>query len=173
LAGDGSHESRSRGMSAWIALRGVFYGSCFVALWTSFAVLVRRFDEHISFALPSLLAPIGFIVAVAGALLSGSCLFAFITRGRGTAAPFDPPREFVAVGPYRYVRNPMYVGGFAVLLGAGLALRSPSILVLAGIFALWAHLFVVYYEEPGLTKRFGENYRRYKEITGRWLPKWR
>ena len=88
-----------------------------------------------------------------------------------TPAPFDAPREFVAAGPYRYVRNPMYIGGFGVLLGAGLALQSPAIVGLAVLFLLLVHLLVLLYEEPVLDGRFGDPYRRYKSSVHRWLPR--
>ncbi|HEV8267520.1 MAG TPA: PEMT/PEM2 methyltransferase family protein, partial [Thermoanaerobaculia bacterium] len=84
-------------------------------------------------------------------------------------APFDPPREFVAVGPYRFVRNPMYVGGIALLFGAGLVLGSFSIVLLSFFAFAASHLLVILYEEPVLTRRFGESYVRYKASVSRWL----
>ncbi|MBM2830917.1 MAG: isoprenylcysteine carboxyl methyltransferase, partial [Gammaproteobacteria bacterium] len=71
---------------------------------------------------------------------------------------------------YRYVRNPMYVGGIAVLLGAGLALRSPGIMILAFVAFTISHLFVVYYEEPTLAGMFDDSYARYNASVSRWLP---
>jgi protein-S-isoprenylcysteine O-methyltransferase Ste14 len=62
----------------------------------------------------------------------------------------------------------MYLGGFAVLVGAGLMLSSPSIVLLAFGFLLLAHAFVVLYEEPNLTASFGEGYRRYRSTVPRW-----
>ncbi len=109
------------------------------------------------------------MLASAGALLAGICVAAFVTTGRGTPAPFDPPREFVASGPYRYVRNPMYIGGAAVILGAGLAFSSPSIVLLALAFLLIMHLFVVILEEPSLAGKFGAGYQRYSQSVPRWL----
>jgi protein-S-isoprenylcysteine O-methyltransferase Ste14 len=76
----------------------------------------------------------------------------------------------VAAGPYRYVRNPMYVGAFGILVGAGLIIQSPSVIGLAILFLVLTHLLVVLYEEPSLTRRFGETYRRYKSAVHRWLP---
>ena len=61
--------------------------------------------------------------------------------------------------------------GLGVILGAGLAAASPSIVALAGAFGLCAHLFVVLYEEPALEKRFGESYIDYRASITRWLPK--
>jgi len=112
---------------------------------------------------------LGFVWAGAGALLAGLCIATFVTTGRGTPAPFDPPREFVASGPYRYVRNPMCVGAAAVMLGAGLAVSTPSIVLLALAFLLTMHLFVVVYEERTLAGKFGVSYRRYCASVHRWL----
>jgi protein-S-isoprenylcysteine O-methyltransferase Ste14 len=150
-------------------LRGVIYSAAFVWLWTWLAVSVRPFDSQLPMSLPVWLRPLGFILASAGALLAGICIATFVTKGRGTPAPFDPPREFVASGPYRYVRNPMYVGAAAAILGCGLALSSPSIVLLALAFLLIMHLFVVLHEEPTLLGKFGISYQRYCSSVRRWL----
>ncbi len=65
----------------------------------------------------------------------------------------------------------MYLGAFGVILGAGLALPSPSIAGLSVAFLLLAHLFAWLYEEPSLGNRFGEPYRRYQSTTHRWIPR--
>jgi hypothetical protein len=75
---------------------------------------------------------------------------------------------FVASGPYRWVRNPMYVGGAAVILGAGLLVASPAIVLLAFGFLGIMHLFVVLHEEPALTARFGASYEQYRASVRRW-----
>ena len=59
------------------------------------------------FTIPAWAFPLGLVLALAGGLVALWCIVAFVARGRGTPAPFDPPREFVAAGPYRYVRNPI------------------------------------------------------------------
>ena len=105
-----------------------------------------------------------------GAALALACGAAFVVAGRGTPAPFDPPRELVPVGPYRFVRNPMYVGAAALLMGFGLFERSLAILALAVAGLILAHLFVVFAEEPGLERRFGDSYRSYKASVRRWIP---
>lgn len=154
-----------------VALRGILYSSGFVLLWAWLAVSVQPLDERFPVAIPPFLRSVGIVVGLAGAALAAWCIITFITRGRGTPAPFDPPRDFVASGPYRYARNPMYIGGAAVLLGAGLILASPAIFILAAVFWLAMHLLVVLYEEPVLENRFGESYARYKASVNRWLPK--
>jgi len=152
-------------------LRTVIYMSGFVLLWGFLALSVRRFDPRLGLVLPAWVGPIGAAVMALGAAIALSCGALFAVHGRGTPAPFDPPRDFVAVGPYRRVRNPMYIGALLVLVGLGLWLRSPSILVLALLLAISAHLFVVYYEEPGLERRFGASYVEYKKRVNRWIPR--
>ena len=150
-------------------LRGVVYSAAFIWLWAWLAISVRTLDTQLPLSLPDWLHPFGYLLASAGALLTGTCIAMFVTKGRGTPAPFDPPREFVASGPYRFVRNPMYVGGTTVILGVGLALGSPSIVMLAVAFLLTMHLFVVVHEEPALTASFGVSYQRYCSSVRRWL----
>ena len=101
------------------------------------------------------------------------CFWNFLVTGRGTPAPIDPPRELVAVGPYRFVRNPMYAAGLAALLGW--ILWSPSLpLILAPfLFFAAAHLFVTGYEEPTLKKKFGAAYEEYCNRVPRWIPKFK
>lgn len=153
-----------------LVLRAAFYAAAFVLLWGWLAASVRPFDARLSLTLPAWIRPLGWALGLAGALLVLWCVATFVTRGRGTPAPFDPPREFVAAGPYRYVRNPMYIGGFGVLLGAGLVFQSPAITGLAFLFLLLAHLFVLLYEEPSLNRRFGDSYLHYKSSVHRWVP---
>lgn len=153
----------------FLVLRAALYSAGFVLLWAWLAAAVRMYDARLAFAVPAWGRLVGMVLGVAGALLVLWCIVTFVVQGRGTPAPFDPPREFVATGPYRYVRNPMYIGAFGILLGAGLILGSPSILVLSFLFLLFAHLLVLLYEEPSLTRRFGDSYLHYKETVHRWI----
>lgn len=154
-----------------IAVRAAVYGTGFVLLWGWVALSVRRFDPEIGGVLPGWIRPLGIVLMVVGAAVAVSCVAVFVARGRGTPAPFDPPRAFVARGPYKYVRNPMYVGGLGVLAGFGLYQRSLSILIFALVLLLAVHLFVLLYEEPGLERRFGQSYVEYKRSINRWIPK--
>src|SRR5262245_44917432 len=130
-------------LRAFTALRSALYASGFVLLWSWVAVTVRRFDPQLPVRLPEWLQPLGLAIAGLGGLLALSCVTEFTFRGRGTPAPFDAPRVFVASGPYRFVRNPMYLGAAGVIAGAGLFLRSPAILLLTVGFLLLAHGFVM------------------------------
>jgi protein-S-isoprenylcysteine O-methyltransferase Ste14 len=155
----------------FVAIRTAFYAVCFVLLWGWLASGVRRYDARFNMALSPAWKPVGMLLMVPGAILVLACLASFILRGRGTPAPFDPPVTFVPSGPYRYVRNPMYIGAALVLAGYGLWERSAAIATFALAFLLIFHLFVVLFEEPGLERRFGESYRAYRRAVHRWLPR--
>lgn len=155
--------------SAFTVLRGMLYSAAFVGLWVWLASYVRRFDPQIPLSIPIWLVPVGLLLACAGGLVAAACIATFVTIGRGTPAPFDPPRQFVVHGPYRYVRNPMYIGAAAVLLGVGLFISSPAVILLALGFLLLMHLVVILHEEPALEERFGSDYLHYKATVHRWL----
>jgi protein-S-isoprenylcysteine O-methyltransferase Ste14 len=156
----------------FLALRSVIYMTGFLLLFAWIALGVRAFDPRFGVALSAAAKIPGLILVVLGAILVLACAGVFISRGRGTPAVFDAPRAFVAVGPYRYVRNPMYIGGLMLLLGFGLYLRSISMLFLALFLFALVHLFVLYYEEPTLTRRFGSSYQEYRRAVRRWIPRW-
>jgi protein-S-isoprenylcysteine O-methyltransferase Ste14 len=100
-----------------LALRTLLFATAFILFWSWVALQFRRFDPQWSIALPEWSRGLGVVVGLLGGLLGILCVATFALRGHGTPAPFDPPREFVAVGIYRYVRNPMYLGGLAMLAG--------------------------------------------------------
>jgi protein-S-isoprenylcysteine O-methyltransferase Ste14 len=153
-----------------IGLRAVVYMTAFLLFFAWLALRVRAFDRLLQVTLPDGVEIPGIVLMVAGGVLALACAGTFIVRGKGTPAPFDAPREFVAVGPYRYVRNPMYVGGLGLLAGFGLYERSISILLMALALLLVVHLMVVIYEEPTLRKLFGATYQEYCRTTARWIP---
>jgi protein-S-isoprenylcysteine O-methyltransferase Ste14 len=153
------------------AFRGIVYASAFVLLWWWVVSLVRPYDVRVALSIPEWVRVPGVAIAIFGAAIDLWCIGAFALVGKGTPAPFDAPREFVAVGPYRYVRNPMYLGAAAVIIGIGLMLRSPSAIAVALFFVTLAHIFVLLYEEPALERRFGKTYLQYKASVNRWLPR--
>jgi protein-S-isoprenylcysteine O-methyltransferase Ste14 len=113
------------------------------------------------------LLPVGF-----GLVIIAWCFGDFVRRGRGTPAPYDPPRELVVAGLYRCVRNPQYVGVFLVTVGEALLAESVVLLGYAALLVVAYNLFVRYYEEPTLGRLFGSAYARYRESVPRWLPRW-
>ena len=120
-----------------------------------------------------LLALIALPLWAIGALILLWSFWNFLAQGRGTPAPIDPPKELVAVGFYRYVRNPMYVGVFLVNVGHFLWFGFWGLLIYALLVALAFHAFVIFYEEPTLRRNFGAAYEDYCKRVPRWIPKFK
>jgi len=95
----------------------------------------------------------------------------FILIGRGTIMPWDPTRHLITGGLYAHVRNPMILSVLIVLLGEALLFASSWIALEAGLFFVINSLYFGYSEEPGLEKRFGEEYKEYKKHVPRWIPR--
>jgi protein-S-isoprenylcysteine O-methyltransferase Ste14 len=111
------------------------------------------------------------VVIAAGFTLAAWCVTLFVRVGQGTLAPWDPTRRLVAVGPYRYVRNPM-IGGVALLLaGQTLWVGSWKLAVWLAAFVVINHVYFLLVEEPGLVARFGQSYREYAAHVPRWIPR--
>jgi protein-S-isoprenylcysteine O-methyltransferase Ste14 len=113
----------------------------------------------------------GMVVGVAGAAVALWCIFTFVFVGKGTPAPFGPPRRLVIQGPYRFVRNPMYIGAGLALAGAAIFYESSPLLGYTGLFFLATHVFVVSYEEPALRQAFPQEYEAYCRRVSRWSPR--
>ncbi|HTY18221.1 MAG TPA: isoprenylcysteine carboxylmethyltransferase family protein [Myxococcota bacterium] len=113
---------------------------------------------------------IALLPMAAGVAIYLRCAFDF-GRARGTPAPIDPPKDLVAVGLYRYTRNPMYVGVASIVWGEALLFASWGLAGFAAAVCIVFHAFVVLYEEPSLRGRFGEAYARYCSAVPRWLPR--
>jgi protein-S-isoprenylcysteine O-methyltransferase Ste14 len=98
------------------------------------------------------------------------CFWHFAVTGRGTPAPFDPPRRLVVRGLYRVVRNPMYLSVLTAVAGQALLLGSWAIARYALAGLVFFHVFVIGVEEPGLRARFGADYEAYCRAVRRWIP---
>lgn len=113
----------------------------------------------------------GLVPILLGALMYLWCACDFTFTGKGTPAPIDPPKELVVRGLYRFVRNPIYVGAALVIIGESVLFESTRLFVYALLLLLVFHLFVIYYEEPGLREKFGEAYEQYCRTVPRWMPR--
>lgn len=109
-------------------------------------------------------------VIAAGTALYVWCVWNFAAIGHGTPGPWDAPKRVVAVGPYRWVRNPIYIAALLVVLGGAWLFLSLPLLAYAGAMAVCFHLFVIGYEEPTLRRRFGSTYLEYQRKVPRWIP---
>lgn len=116
-------------------------------------------------------AAAGLFFAVVGLVLLVSTVVLFARLGQGTLAPWDPPQKLVIRGPYRYVRNPMISGVLFLLLGEALCFGSLALLVWFGAATLLNLVYIPLSEEPGLARRFGEEYREYWRRVPRWIPR--
>ena len=114
---------------------------------------------------------LGVWLVLNGVGLAGWCVDLFHTQGRGTPLPVAPPKQFVAAGPYRFVRNPMVLGLLLLLGGEALIGSSRLMFCYWLLVAAALHAFIVLVEEPGLQRRFGEGYLRYKRQVPRWIPR--
>jgi protein-S-isoprenylcysteine O-methyltransferase Ste14 len=95
----------------------------------------------------------------------------FAVEGRGTPAPPAPTDQLVVAGPYRYVRNPMYLAVLAVITGQALLLSRPVLLGYAAVVGAAFAAFVHGYEQPVLTRRYGAQYREYRRAVPGWWPR--
>jgi protein-S-isoprenylcysteine O-methyltransferase Ste14 len=153
-------------------VRALTYASFFIALFLFF--LPARLLEWAGVSRPSQMGWIGLLgiaIGVLGLGLAVWCVVTFAVIGRGTPAPFDPPRRLVIRGPYRFVRNPMYIGAVGALAGAAIYFRTWWLVAFAAGFFGVTHLFVVGYEEPTLLRDFGQEYRGYRGAVRRWWPR--
>jgi protein-S-isoprenylcysteine O-methyltransferase Ste14 len=144
-----------RAIIAFLALPGV----------VAFAVplLGLRPDERVSFA------PVGIPVLLIGCAVLGWCVRDFFVSGRGTLAPWDPPRRLVRNGLYRYSRNPMYVGVLLITTGWAIGFGSWTIAGYTVVLLAGFHLRVLLHEEPWLARTFGAEWTKYRAQVPRWL----
>jgi len=95
----------------------------------------------------------------------------FIIHGKGTPAPVYPPKQLVSERLFRIIRNPMYVAVTLIILGEAVLVGSFTLFIYTLLIWSLFHLFVVYYEEPTMNKRFGSAYKNYLTDVPRWIPK--
>lgn len=154
-------------MSAWRHARAIVLLPGTVAVVVPAVVLIAGDGSDLDAPRVVLGAPL----LVAGFAMWVWTVRLFARIGRGTLAPWDPTQRLVVAGPYAHVRNPMITGVLALLLGEALIFGSVAIAIWAAVFAVTNHAFFLAYEEPAVERRFGEDYRRYKENVPRWIPR--
>jgi protein-S-isoprenylcysteine O-methyltransferase Ste14 len=149
-------------------LRALAVSALFVALWVWFVPRWMMGGD----LRPEWSAPAIALMSIGGAIMA-RCIWDFAWTGRGTPAPFDPPRRLVVAGLYRYVRNPMYVGMGIFLIGEALLLPAITRDMLIFVAASWAIVtaFILLYEEPTLRGLFGGDYAEYCRNVRRWIPR--
>lgn len=119
-------------------------------------------------------SPVGLLamaLASAGLTLAAWTVVLFVRYGDGTAAPWDPPKNFVVRGPYRFVRNPMLLSVLLLQAAEATFARSWPLCGWLAVFMTANLLYIPLVEEPGLAARFGADYLRYKASVPRWIPR--
>lgn len=136
--------------------------------------LIYNYNNHL-LALNSVFSGVmlisGIFLIILGSLFLLYTNKSFLKIGKGTLAPWAPPKKLVVDGAYRYVRNPMISGVLMVLLGEALIFSSIELFLLFVAFFVINHVYFIYSEEPGLVKRFGDDYIEYKKNVPRWMPR--
>jgi protein-S-isoprenylcysteine O-methyltransferase Ste14 len=152
-------------------LRALILNLALSALVLGILLLCLRADSLWPFVLPGFLQYAAWPFLLAGISLIGAAEYALLIRAGATGAPGDPTGRLITTGVYGWVRNPIYLGGAAVLLGVSFARSSPTILLVSLLFAVCIHYFVVRFEEPHAERRFGKTYLEYKAGVQRWIPR--
>jgi len=158
-------------MSTWKQLRAILLLPGMVTIVIPATILyfagIRWPSPPWNIVLPVL----GSVFILLGLSLMVWTIRLFVTVGKGTLAPWNPTQRLVVRGVYRQVRNPMITGVFCILLGEAILFGSPWLLAWFGIFVVVNMIYIPLAEEPGLAKRFGDDYLRYKHNVPRWIPR--
>ncbi|HMJ03597.1 MAG TPA: isoprenylcysteine carboxylmethyltransferase family protein [Conexibacter sp.] len=161
-------------MSAWRQARAIALLPGTVTVLVPGIVLVGA-NTNVGWGLGPVAAALPVLLGLA-LIAAGFALWLWTVRllariGKGTLAPWDPTRRLVVAGPYRHVRNPMITAVLAVLAGEVALFGSLPLLIWFAAFFAINHALFQLHEEPGLARRFGDEYRAYKRNVPRWLPR--
>jgi protein-S-isoprenylcysteine O-methyltransferase Ste14 len=118
-----------------------------------------------------ILAIVGVICVGVGLLLMVATIRWFMTVGQGTLAPWEPPQRLVVRGVNRHLRNPMISGALFVLFGESLLTASLPLFCWFAFAGVLNAVYIPLVEEPGLVKRYGDEYVTYKRHVPRWVPR--
>ena len=113
----------------------------------------------------------GGVLVIVGLYICWVTVSLFTDHGKGTPAPWAPPKILVIIGIYRYVRNPMMMGVWCVLIGEANLFMSIGVLIWFLMFFIGSILLVPLWEETDLERRFGKSYQEYKREVPRWIPR--
>lgn len=152
-------------------IKTFIFSSVFILVWGwIFLNISRIFDKYFNIRFPEWSQICGIVLIFTGSVIGLICIVTLFITGNGTPAPFDAPKKFVSSGPYKFIRNPMYLGGLIILIGFGFYENSISIVLFSILWILSANIFIIYFEEPSLRKRFGSTYDNYCKTVMRWTP---
>ncbi len=150
------------------ALLALFLGTC---IWIIFPYLVIKLNQFLG--LPVLyfwpLSILGWFLIISGVTVVAHLTLLFNVFGQGTPVPTEPAKKIVLESLYQRTRNPMYLCHLIIFLGEFLVFGSVLLTAYLALFWLAVNLIVIYWEEPGLKKRFGKEYLDYCRRVPRWL----
>jgi protein-S-isoprenylcysteine O-methyltransferase Ste14 len=112
---------------------------------------------------------LGIAAVAAGLVLDLIAVGAFRRRGTTVLPAFRPTSAIVAAGPYRFTRNPMYVGMAIMYVGFSVVINTAWPLVFLPFSVLAVDRYVIRHEERYLAAKFGAEYDRYRQTVRRWL----
>ena len=163
-------------MAAWKHLRAILLLPGMVLLVIPGTILWQTGTDTLGLwrSVPSskaILPIIGIICVGVGLVLMIATIRLFVTVGKGTLAPWEPPHRLVVRGVYRHVRNPMISGVLFVLLGESVLTATMPLFRWFLIFVVINAIYIPLLEEPGLVRRFGEDYQVYMRNVPRWVPR--
>lgn len=147
----------------------VFWGLFLVVIPLLARFLEQRWE--IALPVPAVVAPVGVAVLVSASALGIWSAIVMSTLGNGTPLPSAMPTSLVIAGPYRWVRNPMAVAGIVQGAAVGLILSSWVVVVYAIAGSLVWNYAIRPHEEADLERRFGDEFRRYRDAVRCWLPR--
>src|SRR5258705_7969464 len=141
-------------------LRTILYAAIVLGVFLgSLPWQVLRLDTVLGGFLQKLLLYVALTLFFTGAVLLFSGAYYLVLRGEGTPLPFDPPKRMVVAGPYARLQHPMMLGFLYIAFAEAFWCYSVSLCFYAALLTLLANLYLTYIEEPGLEKRFGDDYR--------------
>jgi len=154
--------------SIWAHIRDILILPCIVCILVPYLLhtLLSGWIPH-----TAIFEALGGFIFGIGLVLWAVPVYLFYKMAMGTLAPWAPTQRLVITGPYRYVRNPMITGVVFILLGEALYVGSGAMLLWSIWFFCMNTAYFIFAEEPSMTKRFGEDYLRYKANVPRWLPR--
>lgn len=114
---------------------------------------------------------IGLLSSALGLTILLSCVWVFYNKGKGTLAPWSPPKGLMVTGLYRYMRNPMYIGVSLIIIGLAIFFGSLLLIAYLALLVLAFNLHVIFAEEPWLNRQFEAEWKLYSSQVSRWMPR--